>query len=956
MLFMVFILLAGLLEACTSQSKQNDLGASAPTIINIRITSGLDDAEERLDGSVNQDSSDLELMTDGSAQKVIGLRFINVNIPQRATISKAYLQFKTDETTSGATALTIKGQAVNTAAAFSTVSKNVSSRAVTQASVSWSPKAWSVVGEAGLSQRSPDISPIIQEIVNRSGWASANAIAILITGTGVRVAESFDGDAAGAPLLHVEYTTGPVENEAPVVNAGSDKSTTLTSAVSLAGRVTDDTLPDDTLTTKWLQVSGPGVTTFADDDALRTTATFSKAGNYTLRLRASDGELVGRDELNVAVSSSNSNVTLPARAAFYYPWFPETWTVNGEHVFYNPSAGYYNSSTQAVVDQHIKDLDYAKVKVGIASWWGPNTHQETTRIPLLLNRTQALGSNLKWAFYYEKEGFGNPSLTELKNDLAYIKSKYTSSSAYAKIGGKPVIFVYNADDSSCSISDRWAQAAEGEWYVVLKVFSGYKNCATQPSSWHQYSPVIPADQQAGYSYVISPGFWRADEGSARLGRDLNRWKQNVRDMVASKEPWQLVTTFNEWGEGTAVEPASEWGRAYLDALASDGATTPTISVSLSPSSITLTPGQTVSVTATVTGASNTSVTWSKDGGSITGSGNTISYKAPTTTGSYTLTATSVSNTTKKASATITVTTSSNTITFAAAGDFGGDDERAGTVMNDLKTRAAKAFFLVGDVSYNEITPESAWCDWVHGYLGNNYPMQLLVGNHEDDNGADGHIRNFTDCMPDRLNSTLGPGGYGVNYAFDLGPVTVVAASPNITVDGVSYDYASGSSERSWLLQQIRAAKTEGDWVIVGVHKNCITIGNKTCEIGETFAQLLIDEKVDLVLQGHDHDYQRSHSLSKIKANTVPTGAVADSGSDGLYRRGAGTVFVIVGNIGRSLTTCSHSDSEMGYFAAHHCAEEGNTKGYVLMNISSTQLEARFIPTVDGSYSDTFTIR
>jgi hypothetical protein len=50
-------------------------------------------------------------------------------------------------------------------------------------------------------------------------------------------------------------------------------------------------------------------------------------------------------------------------------------------------------------------------------------------------------------------------------------------------------------------------------------------------------------------------------------------------MVASHEPWQLVTTFNEWGEGTAVESATEWASpsgygAYLDALHNDGAVTP----------------------------------------------------------------------------------------------------------------------------------------------------------------------------------------------------------------------------------------------------------------------------------------------------------------------------------------------------------------------------------------------
>jgi hypothetical protein len=49
---------------------------------------------------------------------------------------------------------------------------------------------------------------IIQAIVDRPGWASGNALVILITGSGKRVAESFNGLPAGAPLLHVEYSTG----------------------------------------------------------------------------------------------------------------------------------------------------------------------------------------------------------------------------------------------------------------------------------------------------------------------------------------------------------------------------------------------------------------------------------------------------------------------------------------------------------------------------------------------------------------------------------------------------------------------------------------------------------------------------------------------------------------------------------------------------------------------------
>ncbi|MGI9326013.1 MAG: hypothetical protein ACR2PZ_12385, partial [Pseudomonadales bacterium] len=60
-------------------------------------------------------------------------------------------------------------------------------------------------GEAGPNQKTPNIASIIQEVTGRPGWASGNSLVLIITGTGERAAESFNGDQAGAPLLHVEY-------------------------------------------------------------------------------------------------------------------------------------------------------------------------------------------------------------------------------------------------------------------------------------------------------------------------------------------------------------------------------------------------------------------------------------------------------------------------------------------------------------------------------------------------------------------------------------------------------------------------------------------------------------------------------------------------------------------------------------------------------------------------------
>ena len=70
------------------------------------------------------------------------------------------------------------------------------------------------------------------------------------------------------------------------------------------------------------------------------------------------------------------------------------------------------------------------------------------------------------------------------------------------------------------MADRWAQAdPTHRFWVVLKVFSGYTSYASQPAGWHQYAPAVAEDNQAPYSYSISPGFYKKGEAAPRLARD-----------------------------------------------------------------------------------------------------------------------------------------------------------------------------------------------------------------------------------------------------------------------------------------------------------------------------------------------------------------------------------------------------------------------------------------------------
>ena len=118
-------------------------------------------------------------------------------------MTAAWVQFQADEVNAGAAALTVQAVAANTGP-FNTASRNVSSRTRTSVSVAWSPPDWPTVGARGAAQRTPDLKSVVQPVVDRTGWASGNALALVLTGSGRRTAEAFE-DSGIEPELHLEY-------------------------------------------------------------------------------------------------------------------------------------------------------------------------------------------------------------------------------------------------------------------------------------------------------------------------------------------------------------------------------------------------------------------------------------------------------------------------------------------------------------------------------------------------------------------------------------------------------------------------------------------------------------------------------------------------------------------------------------------------------------------------------
>lgn len=301
--------------------------------------------------------------------------------------------------------------------------------------------------------------------------------------------------------------------------------------------------------------------------------------------------------------------------------------------------------------------------------------------------------------------------------------------------------------------------------------------------------------------------------------------------------------------------------------------------------------------------------------------------------------------------------------FTVVGDY-GKTANTDAVLNGIAASGAQFNLAIGDFSYANpaVYSEADWCNYVQSHVGATFPFELLAGNHDADNSGNGHINNFAACLPDRIGSLTGT--YGKEYFFDYQNLArFIFVSPGLTMDGTTYTYSSGSARYLWLSQAIddaRAAKIP--WVIVSTHKNCISTGVKNCEIGSDLFNLLISKKVDLVLQGHDHLYERTKQLAfsadcpTLVPDSYNAACVVDDGADNAYAQGAGMTLVVVGTGGQSLYASNVADSEVGYFARMvDTSIDAARYGFLRVGVTASQLSAQFVPVSAGTFTDSFTI-
>jgi len=424
----------------------------------------------------------------------------------------------------------------------------------------------------------PDFAVQPQQTSRAANIASVVVASKVASLTSVqRVAGSFSRAmywAAGIAVFKAAANTFSLSATPPAVTVTAGSATTST-----INTIVTSGYPQN------VALSASGLPVGASASFVPATISAGQASSMTITTSASTpagGSMItvtgnGTSDTNATSVSLTVNTPLAVRAAFYYPWFPETWKQQGQNPFtnYSPTRGFYSTDV-ATVKAQIADMQYAGITVGIASWFGVGSTTDK-HWPTLMQAAQATG--FSWAPYYEPEGVSDPTPQQIATDLHYLATTYHATDGANPLylpGKGMVVFVYNADDPTqakgCDTVSRWKQARQllhdqfdESVYIDLKVFPGYRLCPDTSSidGWHQYGPASAnqnfATAPGDGSFTISPGYWKsgATYGTVPfLTRDRTRWRDSISSMVNSGAKWQLVTTYNEWGEGTAIESSS----------------------------------------------------------------------------------------------------------------------------------------------------------------------------------------------------------------------------------------------------------------------------------------------------------------------------------------------------------------------------------------------------------------
>ena len=286
-----------------------------------------------------------------------------------------------------------------------------------------------------------------------------------------------------------------------------------------------------------------------------------------------------------SIETFSSNIDDKMVLAFYYVWYKNDgirryWPLR---TAYHPLLGGYNSSDPEVITQHIRWAKEIGLDGFIVSWWGINsfTDNNLKKVIEIANR-----EDCSITIYYETTKTQGKPDEEAKNeiieDITYIIDTYSNEPCFLWFKNKPVIFIYALWTHT---REFWEEVL-GELREQVDVFlvgDGKPNEYPGFDGYHFYNPKnIPLDELLGdynrfkefypdklLAGTVIPGFdnrkIKGEQGSYTPRYGGRTYDEFWEIALEGEVNWVLITTWNEWWEGTAIEPTREYKEQYLEA-------------------------------------------------------------------------------------------------------------------------------------------------------------------------------------------------------------------------------------------------------------------------------------------------------------------------------------------------------------------------------------------------------
>ena len=281
--------------------------------------------------------------------------------------------------------------------------------------------------------------------------------------------------------------------------------------------------------------------------------------------------------------------------AFYYTWYDlSTWSSTTMSAL--PVTPYV-SSDDATIDRQLSQASQAGITGFISSWWGANDKTDHN-FARLLDHAAALENTTGYRFtssiYFECDAPALQGQSGIVQGLQYLASTYENNSHFFHWQGKPVIFFWNplgngrtltewstirsqvdpnhqqiwsaegVDTNLLSVFDGLHLFSAAYWGIehndITQVDQGFRNQINSYNQAHQTQKIWAAGVLPGYDDTRVPG----RQGTYIVPRNNgSTYQQSWQGAIASTPDWITITSFNEWFEGSMIEPASTYGNLYL---------------------------------------------------------------------------------------------------------------------------------------------------------------------------------------------------------------------------------------------------------------------------------------------------------------------------------------------------------------------------------------------------------